>query len=156
MQPCQTGHKPLERSSRSCLSHHPGEVWSTDSLPSGSLGQSPGGPVLKFFVVAVTAYGMSTLEGPLMSVKSVNAFTHFTDWTVAHAHIGALGWNGFMTFGMMYWLIPRLFNTQLFSRHLANIHFWLGTWASYFMQSRFTGALWFKHLCGKSLPFRIP
>jgi cytochrome c oxidase cbb3-type subunit I/II len=84
-------------------------------------------PVLKFFVVAVTAYGMSTLEGPLMSVKSINAFTHFTDWTVAHAHIGALGWNGFLTFGMMYWLIPRLFNTQLFSRKLANIHFWLGT-----------------------------
>ena len=84
-------------------------------------------PVLKFFVVAVTAYGMSTLEGPLMSVKSINAFTHFTDWTVAHAHIGALGWNGFLTFGMLYWLMPRLFNTQLFSRKLANIHFWLGT-----------------------------
>jgi len=62
-----------------------------------------------------------------MSVKSINAFTHFTDWTVAHAHIGALGWNGFLTFGMLYWLMPRLFNTQLFSRKLANIHFWLGT-----------------------------
>jgi cytochrome c oxidase cbb3-type subunit I/II len=84
-------------------------------------------PVLKFFVVAVTAYGMSTLEGPLMSIKSINAFTHFTDWTVAHAHIGALGWNGFLTFGMLYWLMPRLFNTQLFSRKLANTHFWLGT-----------------------------
>jgi cytochrome c oxidase cbb3-type subunit I/II len=84
-------------------------------------------PVLKFFVVAVTAYGMSTLEGPLMSIKAINAFTHFTDWTVAHAHIGALGWNGFMTFGMLYWLIPRLFNTQIFSRKLANVHFWLGT-----------------------------
>jgi cytochrome c oxidase cbb3-type subunit I/II len=84
-------------------------------------------PVLKFFVVAVTAYGMSTLEGPLMSVKSINAFTHFTDWTVAHVHIGAMGWNGFLTFGMLYWLMPRLFNTQLFSRKLANIHFWLGT-----------------------------
>lgn len=84
-------------------------------------------PVLKFFVVAVTAYGMSTLEGPLMSTKTVNAFTHFTDWTVAHAHIGALGWNGFMTFGMLYFLIPRLFNTQLYSRKLANAHFWVST-----------------------------
>ncbi len=84
-------------------------------------------PVLKFFVVAVTAYGMSTLEGPLMSIKAINAFTHFTDWTVAHAHVGALGWNGFLTFGMLYWLIPRLFNTNIFSRKLANIHFWLGT-----------------------------
>ncbi|MCU0371533.1 MAG: cytochrome-c oxidase, cbb3-type subunit I, partial [Bacteroidales bacterium] len=84
-------------------------------------------PVLKFFVVAVTAYGMSTLEGPLMSIKAINAFTHFTDWTVAHAHVGALGWNGFLTFGMLYWLIPRMFNTQIFSRKLANIHFWLGT-----------------------------
>jgi cytochrome c oxidase cbb3-type subunit I/II len=84
-------------------------------------------PVLKFFVVAVTAYGMSTLEGPLMSIKAINAFTHFTDWTVAHAHVGALGWNGFLTFGMLYWLIPRLWNTNIFSRKLANIHFWLGT-----------------------------
>lgn len=84
-------------------------------------------PVLKFFVVAVTAYGMSTLEGPLMSVKSVNALTHFTDWTVAHAHVGALGWNGFLTFGMLYWLIPKLFNTKLYSRRLGNIHFWVGT-----------------------------
>ncbi len=84
-------------------------------------------PVLKFFVVAVTAYGMSTLEGPLMSIKAINAFTHFTDWTIAHVHIGALGWNGFLTFGMLYWLIPRMFNTQIFSRKMANIHFWLGT-----------------------------
>lgn len=84
-------------------------------------------PVLKFFVVAVTAYGMSTLEGPLMSTKTVNAFTHFTDWTVAHVHVGALGWNGFLTFGMLYWLIPKLFNTQIYSRRLANAHFWIGT-----------------------------
>ncbi|HRZ21899.1 MAG TPA: cytochrome-c oxidase, cbb3-type subunit I, partial [Bacteroidales bacterium] len=84
-------------------------------------------PVLKFFVVAVTAYGMSTLEGPLMSTKTVNAFTHFTDWTIAHVHIGALGWNGFLTFGMLYWMVPRLFGTQLFSRKLANTHFWIGT-----------------------------
>jgi cytochrome c oxidase cbb3-type subunit I/II len=83
--------------------------------------------VLKFFVVAVTAYGMSTLEGPLLSIKSINAFTHFTDWTIAHVHVGAMGWNGFLTFGMLYWLIPRMFNTQIFSKKLANIHFWLGT-----------------------------
>jgi cytochrome c oxidase cbb3-type subunit I/II len=84
-------------------------------------------PVLKFFVVAVTAYGMSTLEGPLMSIKAINAFTHFTDWTIAHVHVGALGWNGFLTFGMLYWLMPRLFNTKIYSIKLANAHFWLGT-----------------------------
>jgi len=84
-------------------------------------------PVLKFFVVAVTAYGMSTFEGPMMSTKTVNAFTHFTDWTIAHVHIGALGWNGFLIFGMLYWMLPKLFNTQLFSRKMANAHFWIGT-----------------------------
>jgi cytochrome c oxidase cbb3-type subunit I/II len=84
-------------------------------------------PVLKMFVVAVTAYGMSTFEGPLLSLKSVNALSHFTDWTIAHVHIGALGWNGMMTFGMLYWLMPRLYKTQLFSTKLANWHFWLAT-----------------------------
>jgi cytochrome c oxidase cbb3-type subunit I/II len=84
-------------------------------------------PVLKFFVVAITAYGMSTLEGPMMSLKSVNAISHFTDWTVGHAHIGALGWNGFMTFGMLYFMLPLMFKTKLYSNKLANIHFWLGT-----------------------------
>jgi len=84
-------------------------------------------PVLKFFVVAVTAYGMATLEGPLLSVKSLNAITHYTDWTVAHVHIGALGWNGMLTFGMLYWLIPRIFGTKLYSIKLANTHFWIGT-----------------------------
>ena len=83
-------------------------------------------PVLKFLVVAVTAYGMSTLEGPLLSIKSVNALAHFTDWIIAHVHTGALGWNGFLTFGMLYWLIPRLYKTQLHSTKLANIHFWVG------------------------------
>jgi cytochrome c oxidase cbb3-type subunit I/II len=67
-------------------------------------------PMLKFMVVAVTAYGMSTLEGPLMSIKSVNALSHFTDWTIAHVHTGALGWNGFLTFGMLYWLIPAMYH----------------------------------------------
>jgi cytochrome c oxidase cbb3-type subunit I/II len=84
-------------------------------------------PVLKFFVVGITFYGMSTFEGPLLSVKSVNALSHYTDWTIAHVHSGALGWNGFMTFGMLYWLLPRIFQTKLWSTKLATWHFWLGT-----------------------------
>lgn len=84
-------------------------------------------PVLKMFVVGVTAYGMSTFEGPMLSLKSVNALSHFTDWTIAHVHIGALGWNGMITFGMIYWLVPRLFNTKLYSVKMANAHFWLST-----------------------------
>ncbi len=84
-------------------------------------------PILKFMVVAVTAYGMSTFEGPMMSLKSVNALTHYTDWVIAHAHIGALGWNGLLTFGVLYWLVPRLWRTELFSTKLANTHFWLAT-----------------------------
>ncbi len=83
--------------------------------------------VLKFFVVAVTAYGIATFQGPLLSLKSVNAISHFTDWTIGHVHIGALGWNGFLTFGMIYWLIPRIFKTKLYSQKMANRHFWLGT-----------------------------
>jgi len=89
-------------------------------------------PVLKFFVVAVTAYGMSTFEGPMLSLKNINAISHFTNWTVAHVHIGALGWNGFLTFGMIYWLFPRMFKTKLYSNKLANLHFWLGTLAMLF------------------------
>jgi cytochrome c oxidase cbb3-type subunit I/II len=109
-------------------------------------------PILKFFVVAVTCYGMSTFEGPMMSLKNVNAISHYSDWTVAHVHIGALGWNGFLTFGMLYWLIPKLFNTSLHSRKMAGTHFWIGTlgiilyaipmyWSafrSYFMMKAFT------------------
>lgn len=109
-------------------------------------------PVLKFFVVAVTCYGMSTFEGPMLSLKNVNAISHYSDWTVAHVHIGALGWNGFLTFGMMYWLIPKLYNTKLYSTKLASTHFWIGTlgillyaipmyWSafrSYFMMKAFT------------------
>ncbi len=83
--------------------------------------------VLKFFVVGVTAYGMATFEGPLLSLKTVNAISHFTNWTIAHVHIGALGWNGFLTFGMLYWLVPKLFNTKIYSSKMANLHFWLGT-----------------------------
>jgi cytochrome c oxidase cbb3-type subunit I/II len=82
---------------------------------------------LKFLVVAVTAYGMSTFEGPMLSLKSINAISHYTDWIVAHVHVGALGWNGMLTFGVLYWLIPKIFKTDLFSKKLANVHFWLGT-----------------------------
>jgi cytochrome c oxidase cbb3-type subunit I/II len=84
-------------------------------------------PILKFMVVAITCYGMATFEGPMLSLKSVNAITHFTDWTIAHVHVGALGWNGFLTFGILYWIIPRIFNTQLYSKKLATTHFWIGT-----------------------------
>jgi cytochrome c oxidase cbb3-type subunit I/II len=83
--------------------------------------------ILKFMVVAVTAYGMATFEGPMLSLKNVNALSHFTDWTIAHVHIGGMGWNGFLTFGMLYWLLPKLFRTKLFSNKLANAHFWIAT-----------------------------
>lgn len=108
--------------------------------------------VLKFMVVAITAYGMSTFEGPMLSLKSVNAISHFTDWTIAHVHIGGLGWNGMLTFGILYWLIPRLYQTKLHSTKLASFHFWIATlgilfyaipmyWAGftqYFMWQEFT------------------
>ncbi|TCK85665.1 cytochrome-c oxidase, cbb3-type subunit I [Albibacterium bauzanense] len=84
-------------------------------------------PMLKFMVVALTCYGMATFEGPMLALKQVNAIAHFTDWIVAHVHVGALGWNGFMVFGILYWLIPRIYNTTLYSKKLSSIHFWLGT-----------------------------
>jgi len=84
-------------------------------------------PVLKFFVAGVTFYGMATLEGPLLSIKSVSALAHYTDWIIGHVHSGALGWNGFMAAGMFYWLVPRLYGTKLHSTRAAEIHFWLGT-----------------------------
>lgn len=84
-------------------------------------------PILKFYVVAVTCYGMATFEGPMLATKTLNRIGHFTDWVIAHVHVGALGWNGFMIFGIVYWVIPRMFNTKLASRSLANAHFWLGT-----------------------------
>ena len=83
--------------------------------------------ILKFMVVAVTAYGMSTFEGPLLSLKSINAVANYSDWIVAHVHVGGLGWNGMLTFGILYWLIPRMYKTELYSKKLANIHFWLAT-----------------------------
>ena len=83
-------------------------------------------PMLKFMVVAVTAYGMATLEGPTLAIKSVNALSHYTDWTIAHVHTGTLGWNGFLIFSLLYWLFPRLYDTKLWSIKLANYHFWIG------------------------------
>jgi cytochrome c oxidase cbb3-type subunit I/II len=84
-------------------------------------------PVLKFFVVGITFYGMSTFEGPLLSVKSVNALSHYTDWTIAHVHAGALGWVGFMCFGMFYWLTPRLFQAPIARPSWVGLHFWTAT-----------------------------
>ncbi|MGI9137916.1 MAG: cytochrome-c oxidase, cbb3-type subunit I [Sediminibacterium sp.] len=83
--------------------------------------------ILKFMVVAVTAYGMSTFEGPMLSLKNINAVAHFSDWIIAHVHIGGLGWNGMLTFGIIYWLLPKIYKTELYSKKLANIHFWLAT-----------------------------
>ncbi|ACU04688.1 cytochrome c oxidase, cbb3-type, subunit I [Pedobacter heparinus DSM 2366] len=82
---------------------------------------------LKFMVVGITAYGMATFEGPMLALKQINAIAHYTDWIVAHVHVGALGWNGFLTFGILYWLIPRIYRTSLYSKKLASFHFWIGT-----------------------------
>lgn len=130
-------------------------------------------PVLKFFVVAVICYGMATFEGPMLSLKNVNAISHYSDWTVAHVHVGALGWNGFLTFGMLYWLFPRLFNTKLYSIKMASTHFLIGTlgivlyaipmyWAAfrtYFMMTSFTpeGQLQYQFIDAvqTSVPFYI-
>jgi len=83
--------------------------------------------VLKFMVVSITAYGMATFEGPMLSLKNVNAIAHYTDWIVAHVHVGGLGWNGFLMFGILYYLIPKMYQTKLHSYKLANFHFWIGT-----------------------------
>lgn len=83
-------------------------------------------PVLKFFAAALTFYGMATLEGPILSIKSVSGIAHYTDWIIAHVHGGTMGWNGFLTFGMLYYLVPTIFKTELYSKRLANAHFWVG------------------------------
>ena len=83
--------------------------------------------LLKFMVVGITCYGMATFEGPMLSLKNINAIAHFTDWIVAHVHVGALGWNGFLTFAMLYWLFPRIFQTTIYSEKLVKTHFWIGT-----------------------------
>jgi cytochrome c oxidase cbb3-type subunit 1 len=85
-------------------------------------------PILKFLVVSLSFYGMSTFEGPMMAIKSVNALSHYTDWTVGHVHSGALGWVGFVTIGSLYYLIPRMFNREsMYSTRLINLHFWIAT-----------------------------
>ncbi len=84
-------------------------------------------PILKFMVVAVTAYGMATFEGPMLSLKNVNAIAHYTDWIIAHVHVGALGWNGMLTFGILYWMVPKMWKTELYSKKLATVHFWVAT-----------------------------
>jgi cytochrome c oxidase cbb3-type subunit I/II len=82
-------------------------------------------PIIKFMVAALTFYGMATFEGPLLSIKSVSSLGHYTDWIIGHVHGGALGWNGFLTFAIIYYLVPKLWNTKLYSTRLANIHFWV-------------------------------
>ena len=85
-------------------------------------------PILKFLITSLSFYGMSTFEGPMMSIKTVNALSHYTDWTIGHVHSGALGWVGFITIGSMYYLIPRLFNREeMYSTKLIEAHFWLAT-----------------------------
>ncbi|MDD2943960.1 MAG: cytochrome-c oxidase, cbb3-type subunit I [bacterium] len=84
-------------------------------------------PILKFLVVGITFYGMSTFEGPMMSIKFINSLTHYTDYTIGHVHSGALGWNGFIAFGMIYWLIPRLWGVPVYSQRLVSAHFWTST-----------------------------
>ncbi|MCB0369448.1 MAG: cytochrome-c oxidase, cbb3-type subunit II, partial [Bdellovibrionales bacterium] len=83
-------------------------------------------PIVKFLVTAVTFYGMSTFEGPLLSIKSVSQLGHYTDWIIGHVHGGTLGWNGFLSFGMAYYLVPKLWRKELYSKSLANTHFWVG------------------------------
>jgi cytochrome c oxidase cbb3-type subunit 1 len=89
-------------------------------------------PLIKFMVVALSFYGMSTFEGPMMALQNVNALSHYTDWTIGHVHSGALGWVGMITFGSLYHLVPRLWNTELHSVRLANVHFWLATLGTLF------------------------
>ena len=119
---------------------------------SGAWHQLRTDPILKFLVVSLSFYGMSTFEGPMMSIKSVNALSHYTDWTVGHVHSGALGWVGFVTIGSMYYLIPRLFGRkEMYSTKLIETHFWIATvgvvlyiasmWVSGVMQGLMWGAL---------------
>jgi len=95
-------------------------------------------PVIKFFAAGVTFYGMATFEGPLLAITKVNALSHYTDWTIGHVHSGTLGWNGMMAAGMFYWLAPRLWQTKLWSKALANMHFWIAMVGILL----YVGALW--------------
>ena len=106
-------------------------------------------PILKFLIVSLSFYGMSTFEGPMMSIKTVNALSHYTDWTVGHVHAGALGWVGFITMGAMYMLIPRLYGRkEMYSVKLIDLHFWIATIgivlyiASMWMAGVMQGLMW--------------
>ncbi|PXX46592.1 cytochrome c oxidase cbb3-type subunit 1 [Undibacterium pigrum] len=95
---------------------------------SGAWSKLRSDPILRFLIVSLSFYGMSTFEGPMMAIKTVNALSHYTDWTVGHVHSGALGWVGFITIGSLYYLIPRLFGqTQMYSKRLIEVHFWVAT-----------------------------
>ncbi|MES2049886.1 MAG: cytochrome-c oxidase, cbb3-type subunit I [Pseudomonadota bacterium] len=95
---------------------------------SGAWSKLRSDPILRFLIVSLSFYGMSTFEGPMMAIKTVNALSHYTDWTVGHVHSGALGWVGFISIGSLYYLIPRLFGqTQMYSKRLIEIHFWVAT-----------------------------
>ncbi|MDO8176637.1 MAG: cytochrome-c oxidase, cbb3-type subunit I [Undibacterium sp.] len=95
---------------------------------SGAWSKLRSDPILRFLIVSLSFYGMSTFEGPMMAIKTVNALSHYTDWTVGHVHSGALGWVGFISIGSLYYLIPRLFGqTQMYSKRLIEVHFWVAT-----------------------------
>ncbi len=94
---------------------------------SGSWEKLRTDPILKFLIVSVSFYGMSTFEGPMMAIKTVNALSHYTDWTIGHVHSGALGWVAFISIGALYYLIPRLFNREIYSTKLIETHFWIAT-----------------------------
>jgi cytochrome c oxidase cbb3-type subunit 1 len=96
-------------------------------------------PIIRMMVLSLAFYGMSTFEGPMMSIKSVNSLSHYTDWTIGHVHSGALGWNGMITFSAIYFLVPRLWNrTRLYSLRMVNWHFWLATLGIVF----YTASMW--------------
>lgn len=84
-------------------------------------------PILRFLIVAISFYGMSTFEGPMMAIKTVNSLSHYTDWTIGHVHSGALGWVAMISMGSLYYLIPRLFGRELYSLKLVEVHFWIAT-----------------------------
>lgn len=117
--------------------------------------------VLKFMVVAITCYGMATFEGPMLSLKNVSWIAHYTDWVPAHVHVGALGWNGMLTFGMLYWLVPKMWGTKLHSKSLANTHFWIGTlgillWAIPMYWAGFTQSLMWKEFSADGASLAYP
>ena len=95
---------------------------------SGAWSKLRSDPILRFLIVSLSFYGMSTFEGPMMAIKTVNSLSHYTDWTIGHVHSGALGWVGFISIGSLYYLIPRLFGqTQMYSKRLIEVHFWVAT-----------------------------